>query len=62
MDSKKRKHNDTKVSLHPLSFEEAIKELATPFKRKDSQVVASDNTNQGDLEPGPSKKRTSRHQ
>lgn len=29
-----KKHKDTTISLHPLSFEDAIKELATPNKSK----------------------------
>lgn len=28
MTAKKRKHEDTSVSLHPLAFEEAVKKLA----------------------------------
>jgi hypothetical protein len=32
------KHEDTSVSLHPLSFEQAIKKLAQP-KREGSQAA-----------------------
>jgi type II secretory pathway component PulM len=39
-----KKHEDTKVSLHPLSFEEAIKELARTPKHRDLQAEESDNT------------------
>jgi hypothetical protein len=39
----RRKHQDTSVSLHPLSFEEAIRRLAQP-KRKGSQAEESDST------------------
>ena len=33
-----RKHDDTTVSLHPLTFEEAIRELANSPKHKDSKA------------------------
>ncbi len=57
----KKKHDDTTISLHPLTFEEAIKELTTP-KRKDSQPEQSHNTNQAVPESETSKKRTARRQ
>jgi len=56
--NKKQNHKDTTLSLHPLSFEEAIKELAQSSKHKDSQVEESDNTKEPDPETGSSKKRT----
>ncbi len=37
-------HRDTKVPLHPLTFEEAIRELAQTPKREDSEAEESDNT------------------
>ena len=55
----KKKHEDTKVSLHPLSFEEAIQALSHSPKRKDSEAVGSDNTKEHAPESGTSKKRTS---
>jgi len=55
----KRKHQDSSVSLHPLTFDEAIAKLAQA-KREDSQVEASDSTNEADRESAPSKKRTAR--
>jgi len=36
MNKKKRKNKDTSISLHPLSFEEAMKELTQAPKQKDS--------------------------
>ncbi len=42
--SKQVKHEDTSISLHPLSFEEAIKKLSQTPKRVDSQAEESDNT------------------
>lgn len=57
-----KKHEDTTISLHPLSFEEAIKELATPTKRKDSQAEASGNAKEVAPEPVQPRKRTSQHQ
>ena len=40
---KRKSQRDTSISLHPLSFEDALKELASP-KREDSEAEASDNT------------------
>jgi hypothetical protein len=51
MDKKKRKHDDTTLSLHPMTFDEAIKELATPRKVK---AVDSDNTSSSDHQPDSS--------
>ncbi len=39
----KRSHKDTSVSLYPLTFEEAIWELAHAPKREDSQAAGSGN-------------------
>lgn len=57
-----KKHQDTKISLHPLSFEEAIKELAQSSKHKDSRVGRFGNTKELAPESGSSKKRTAPHQ
>jgi len=45
--TEKRKHEDSSVSLHPLTFDEAIAKLAQA-KREDSQAEASDSTKEGD--------------
>ena len=45
----KGKHRDTKISLHPLSFDEAIAELAQTPKHEDSEAEESDNAK----EPAP---------
>ena len=47
--SKQVKHEDTSISLQPLSFEEAIKTLAQSPKHEDSPAEASGNTK----EPAP---------
>ena len=40
-----KKQRDTSISLHPLSFEEAVAELAKPLaKRVDSEAVVFDST------------------
>jgi len=57
-----RKHQDTKISLHPLSFEEAIKELAQTPRRGNFEAEESDNTKEASLESDSSKKRTAPHQ
>jgi hypothetical protein len=33
-----KKHKDTSISLHPLSFEEKMKELAQAPKQKDFEA------------------------
>ena len=38
---RKRKHSDTRVSLAPLSFEQAIATIAQAPKRKGSQAAES---------------------
>lgn len=45
---KKRKHEDTTVSLHPLTFDEAVTELVKSPKRK---VSRADSTKEADPEP-----------
>lgn len=45
----RRKHEDTTVSLHPLTFDEAIAKLAQA-KRKDSQAEGSGSTTEPDRE------------
>ncbi len=57
--NQKKEHKDTRVSLHPLSFEEAIEKLATPTKRKKSKA---ERTKKDALQPGTSDSQTSRHQ
>ncbi len=56
-----KKHQDTKISLHPLSFEEAIEALSQNSKHDDSQVEESGNTKEHAPESAPSKKRTAPH-
>ena len=58
----RKKHEDTSVSLHPLSFEEAIHELVNAPKQKDSQAEASDKTKSDAPESEPSEKQTDSHQ
>jgi hypothetical protein len=48
--TEKRKQEDSSVSLHPLTFDEAIAKLAQP-KREDSQAAASGSTKEPDGEP-----------
>ena len=62
MDKKRRKHDDTKVSLHPMTFEEAITKLAQTPKRKDSKAEKSDSTKEVSPESDASKKRNAPHQ
>lgn len=45
-----KKHEDTSVSLDPLSFEEAIRELAKSPKREDSESGESQQTTKDDPE------------
>jgi len=56
-----KKHQDTKISLHPLSFEEAIEALAQTPKHEDSEAEESGNTTEHAPESGSSKKRTAPH-
>jgi len=58
MPKKERQHEDTSVSLHPLSFEEAIAKLAKAPKNKSSQAEESGSTTERAPESAPSRKRT----
>jgi len=57
-----RKKKDTSVSLHPLSFEEAIEALAKTPKREGSEAEGSYSTSEDDPESGPTKKRNAPRQ
>jgi len=57
--NRKHKHEDTTVSLAPLSFDEAMAKLAQT-KQKDSEAEESGNTTEPARESAPSKKRTAR--
>ena len=57
-----KKHQDTTISLHPLSFEQAIDTLANSPRQTDSQAEGSDNTKEADLGSETSNKRTSQNQ
>lgn len=46
-----KKHQDTKISLHPLSFDEAITQLVQTPKQNDSQAEKADNTKEASPEP-----------
>ena len=59
--TKKREHKDTTISLHPLSFDKAIKELSQTTKHGDSEAEESGNTTKHAPESGSSKKQTSPH-
>ena len=48
-----KNHQDTSISLHPLSFEDAIKALAKSPKREGSQAEESGSTTEA--APKPSK-------
>ena len=58
--SKKRSHEDTSVSLHPLSFEDAIAALANSPKQTDSQAEGSGSTKEAAPASETSKKRIAR--
>ena len=58
---KKKKHEDTTISLQPLTFEEAIKELAKTPKRGDPQAGETGNTNEVAPESGTSKPQSVPH-
>jgi hypothetical protein len=53
-----KRHKDTTISLKPLTFEEAMRELAKTPKHKDSQAEEPGNTKEDALEFDPPKKRT----
>ena len=52
--AKTRRHGDTKRSLHPLTFEEAIATLAQAPKRGDSLPEESGSTTEAGRESAPS--------
>ena len=55
----RRKHEDTSVSLHPLSFDEAIRKLAKAPKRGGSQAEGSGSTKSpADRPPARTRRRT----
>lgn len=54
----KQKHEDTSVSLWPLTFEESIAMLAQAPKQTDSPAEESDKTTEHAPESAPSKQRT----
>lgn len=55
-----KKHEDTSISLHPLSFEDAIEALAKSPTNEDSPPEASDSTTEPVPESAPAKPKTSR--
>ena len=57
-----KKHQDTKISLHPLTFDEAITKLVQTPKPDDSQDEKAGNTKEADLEPETSDSQTSQNQ
>ncbi len=60
MKKKHQKHEDTSISLSPLTFDEAIEKLANAPKQTDSQAEESDSTKGHAPESDPSKKRSAR--
>ena len=46
-----KKHQDTKISLHPLTFDEAITKLVQTPIPDDSQDEKADNTKEDAPEP-----------
>ena len=50
---RKQAHKDTSISLHPLSFDEAIKALVEAPKHKDSEAERPDNTKEHVPESAP---------
>ena len=58
---KKKNKADTTISLHPLSFQEAIRELAHVSKHGDSQAEGSCNTNEDAPESETLAKKTVPH-
>ena len=52
-----KQRKDTSVSLQPLTFDEAIRELVKTPKRKDSEVGESGNSKEAVPESATSKKR-----
>ena len=60
MAKREKLHTDTSVSLHPLSFDEAIAALANAPKQTDSQAEESGSTTEAAPGSETSKKRTAR--
>lgn len=58
MTERSGKHEDTTVSLHPLTFEEAIAKLVRVPERTDSPAAASDSTTSADPADEPSATQT----
>ncbi len=48
MTRKRRRHQDTSISLHPLPFDEAIKELANTPMHVDTEAEESGKVTQAD--------------
>jgi len=55
-----RKHKDTRISLHPHSFEDVVKAIVQVPKRTDSEAEGSGSTTKADPESDTSEPRTSR--
>jgi len=56
--TKSKEHKDTSVSLHPLTFQEAIAALAQTPKHEESPAEESDSTTEAGPERAPSEKQT----
>ena len=48
-----KRHDDTTISLKPLTFDEAIRELAKASKHEDSEAEGSDSTKEHAPESAP---------
>ncbi len=58
---RKRKNQDTRLSLHPMGFEDAVRALVQDeLKRGDSEAEGSRKTKAPDPEPETAKRRTAR--
>ena len=55
-----KKHQDTSISLHPLSFEDAIEAVVKSSKHEGSQAEGSDSTIEAAPVSESSKKQTAR--
>ena len=62
MSENTKKHEDTKISLHPLSFDQAIEKLANPLKVSQPKETKLGNTSKADLESDRTKPQTSQNQ
>lgn len=58
---RRRRKEDTSVSLHPLSLEEAVRGLANVARHEDSEAEGCDSTTEVALSSEPAKPRTSQH-